>query len=66
MSKFFTNSASTLAIRIDTVRKVFIKEKAGKFLVVVKTSMDETELESADTLVAAQAAAAPLMAALEV
>jgi len=66
MAKFFTNTAGTLAIKLDQVKLVYIEENKSVFTLKVKTDWAEAEvIETADSLVEAQQKAAPLMAALE-
>lgn len=70
--KFVVNSSATMALRLSSVEEVKITEVVttpgvSRFDVILKTSTmaGEQVFESASTLVAAQALAAPILTALE-
>jgi hypothetical protein len=72
MAKFITNSAGLIAIRLSDVSRVFIRENKDefcspdkKFELVVKTGLEEYIFEVSATVDACQAAAGPIMTALE-
>jgi hypothetical protein len=78
MAKFITNSAGIKAIRIEDIVCLSIDQAStatgqgvvqpGDFVLSIKTSLEERfsiPFESASTLEAVQALAAPIMAALE-
>jgi hypothetical protein len=65
MSKFYTDSSGTKAIRLSDIKMVFIKQEKEEFHVLIKTSWSDELFEIANTLEAAQAIASPILEALE-